>query len=188
MSTFIVEADERTWRQAGFAAMDFLAIKTYLEQVFANALEGHELISNRSVWRNFPKIENARWSVGNSVLVGDALHTAHFSIGSGTRLAMEDVIAFVAALDRYWDDLDGAFAAYEAARRPIAEKIIAAASASAAWYESFPEYMNLAPAEFAMRYLSRSGRLDPQRLWHIAPRFMAAYQAPQHAARDNRGR
>ena len=119
MSTFIVETDAQTWNRVGFAEMDADATKTYCERVFADALDGHQLVENRSVWRNFPRIENARWSVGNRVLVGDALHTAHFSIGSGTRLAMEDVIALVHALALNRGDIPGALAAYEAGRRPV---------------------------------------------------------------------
>jgi 2-polyprenyl-6-methoxyphenol hydroxylase-like FAD-dependent oxidoreductase len=175
MSTFIVEADQETWRRARFAEMSLSATEKYLEKVFEDVLQGHALISNRSVWRNFPKIANAHWSVGNTVLVGDALHTAHFSIGSGTRLAMEDAIALVAALDRNWPDVRGGLAAYETSRRPVAEKITSAACASAAWYEHFGEHMDLPPADFAISYLNRSGRLDREKLSRMAPKFMAAY-------------
>src|SRR3989338_9147373 len=90
MSTFVVECDPATWGRAGFAAMDEAATLAYCERVFADTLAGHRLVSNKSVWRNFPNLRNARWSAGNTVLLGDAQRTAHFSIGSGTRLAMED--------------------------------------------------------------------------------------------------
>ncbi len=103
MSTFIVEVDEATFRRAGFDTMPLVQAKAVCEGVFADVLDGHPLISNNSVWRQFPKVRNARWWHGRCVLLGDALHTAHFSIGSGTRLAMEDAIALDAALARHAD-------------------------------------------------------------------------------------
>jgi 2-polyprenyl-6-methoxyphenol hydroxylase-like FAD-dependent oxidoreductase len=161
MSTFVVECDAATWDRAGFAAMDEAATTRYLERLF-----GHRLVSNKSVWRNFPNLRNRRWFVGDTVLIGDALRTAHFSIGSGTRLAMEDAIALVKALD------GGGLAAFEAARRPVVDKLVAAADASGAWYDRFPEHMKLAPREFAWSYIQRSGRIDPERLRKISPRFV----------------
>jgi 2-polyprenyl-6-methoxyphenol hydroxylase-like FAD-dependent oxidoreductase len=165
MSTFVVECDAATWQRAGFAAMDEARTIKYLERLF-----GHPLVSNKSVWRNFPNLRNRRWSVGNTVLIGDALRTAHFSIGSGTRLAMEDAIALVKALSE--NEIPQALAAFEAARRPIVEKLLAAADASGAWYERFPEHMKLAPREFAWSYIQRSGRIDPERLRRTSPRFV----------------
>lgn len=177
MSTFIVETDAPTWNRVGFAEMDAAATKAYCERVFADVLDGHQLVENKSAWRNFPKIENAGWSVGNRVLVGDALHTAHFSIGSGTRLALEDVIALVHALECHRGEISGALAAYETARRPVLGKLVAAANASADWYERFGEHMKLKPFDFAMSYIMRSGRIDPERLRAVSPHFMAAYAA-----------
>ena len=162
MSTFVVECDAGTWQRAGFAAMDETATIAYLQKLF-----GHRLISNKSVWRNFPNVRNERYFCGNTVLIGDALRTAHFSIGSGTRLAMEDAIALVKALESR-DPLPS----FEAARRPIVEKLVAAADASGAWYERFAEHMKLAPREFAWSYIQRSGRIDPERLRKISPRFV----------------
>jgi len=132
---------------------------------------GHPLVSNKSVWRNFPNLRNRRWSAGNVVLIGDALHTAHFSIGSGTRLAMEDAIALNKALAED-SSVEKALAAFEAARRPIVEKLLAAADASGAWYERFAEHMKLAPRDFAWSYIQRSGRIDPERLRKISPKFV----------------
>src|SRR6185503_7329981 len=166
MSTFVVECDAATWDRAGFASMGESAAIAYLEKVF-----GHPLVSNRSVWRNFPNLRNRRWSAGNVVLIGDALRTAHFSIGSGTRLAMEDAIALARALAEHRNEIPEALAAYEAARRPIVEKLVAAADASGDWYERFPEHMRLAPRELAWSYIQRSGRIDPARLRTISPRF-----------------
>ena len=166
MSTFVVECDAATWTRAGFAAMSEAATLAYLEKVF-----GHRLVSNKSVWRNFPNLRNRRWFAGNTVLIGDALRTAHFSIGSGTRLAMEDAIALVKALGEH-SGVEEGLRAFEAARRPIVEKLLAAADASGAWYERFPEHMKLEPREFAWSYIQRSGRIDPQRLRKISPRFV----------------
>jgi len=176
MSTFIVETDAATWQRAGFASMDETATKAYLERVFADVLSGRGLVSNKSVWRNFPKVTNARWSAGKAVLLGDALHTAHFSIGSGTRLAMEDAIALARAIGTHPADAGAAARAYEAARRPILDKLTAAANSSAEWYERFAERMKLAPLEFAMSYITRSGRVDLERLRAVSPLFVAAYE------------
>ena len=166
MSTFVVECDAATWQRAGFAAMDEAATLAYLEKVF-----GHPLVSNKSVWRNFPNLRNQRWSVGNVVLIGDALRTAHFSIGSGTRLAMEDAIALNKALAEE-PSLEKALAAFEAARRPIVDKLVAAADASGAWYDHFAGHMKLPPRDFAWSYIQRSGRIDPERLRKTSPKFV----------------
>src|SRR3954469_18894313 len=111
------------------------------------------------------------------VLVGDALHTAHFSIGSGTRLALEDVIGLVNALDAEDDDLRAALESYEAARRPIVEKLVKAAKTSAAWYDDFAEHMRLAPLDFAYGYITRSGRISDEQLREMSPGFMKRYEA-----------
>ena len=165
MSTFVAECDTATWARAGFAAMGERETMAYLQRVFADALQGEPLVSNRSIWRNFPNIRNERWSLGNRVLIGDAQRTAHFSIGSGTRLAMEDAIALNKALD------SGGMSAFEALRRPIVEKLVAAADSSGAWYDRFADHMNLSPREFAWSYIQRSGRIDPERLAKISPKF-----------------
>ena len=175
LSTFIVEVGADTFSRAGFAAMDEASTRALCERAFAGTLGGHPLISNNSIWRQFPVVHNARWSHGNMVLVGDALHTAHFSIGSGTRLALEDAIALDKALAAHADVPD-ALAAYEAARRPILEKLVAGANGSADWYEHFGEHMRLAPLDFAMSYITRSGRIDLERLRKASPQFVARYE------------
>ena len=177
MSTFIVECDPATWIRAGFDRATEDESRRICEQVFAATLDGHPLVSNRSIWRNFPWVWNERWSVRNVVLIGDALRTAHYSIGSGTRLAIEDALALTKALEAEPGDLAAALARYEATRRPVVEKLVAASKMSAAWYERFPEHMLLAPAELAMSYIRRSGRVDDQRLRTMAPKFMALYDA-----------
>ena len=173
MSTFVFECDAATWEKAGFARMDEPATLAYCEKVFADALQGHRLVSNKSIWRNFPNVRNRRWSAGRTVLIGDAQRTAHFSIGSGTRLAMEDAISLVKVLLQHKENIPEALAAFEAQRRPIVEKLVAAADASGDWYEHFPEHMRLAPREFAWSYIQRSGRIDPEKLRKIAPKFVA---------------
>jgi 2-polyprenyl-6-methoxyphenol hydroxylase-like FAD-dependent oxidoreductase len=171
MSTFVVECDAATWERAGFASMDEASTLHYCEKVFAGTLGGHRLVSNKSVWRNFPNLRNSRWFIGNTVLIGDALRTAHFSIGSGTRLAMEDAIALAKALGEH-PTVEESLAAFETARRPIVDKLVAAADASGAWYERFAEHMKLAPRDFAWSYIQRSGRIDPARLRKISPKFV----------------
>jgi 2-polyprenyl-6-methoxyphenol hydroxylase-like FAD-dependent oxidoreductase len=176
MSTFLVECDPETWKNYGFADKTIEESKAICEQVFAKTLDGHPLVSNKSVWRNFPWIWNERWSFNNMVLIGDALHSAHFSIGSGTRLAIEDVIALVKALEAE-RELDVALARYEAERKPIVKKLVTAARTSADWYEKFPEHMKLGLMDFAYSYITRSGRVDDARLRAMSPLFMAQYEA-----------
>ncbi len=171
MSTFVAECDAATWERAGFVGMAEAETVALLERVFAPVLQGAPLVSNKSIWRNFPNLRNERWSAGNIVLIGDALRTAHFSIGSGTRLAMEDAIALVRALEAD-SRVANALKSFEAGRRPIVEKLVAAADASGAWYDRFPEHMNLSPREFAWSYIQRSGRIDPERLRKTSPRFV----------------
>jgi 2-polyprenyl-6-methoxyphenol hydroxylase-like FAD-dependent oxidoreductase len=175
-STFIVECDPETFVRAGFDKLSSDESRTRCERIFADTLGGQALISNKSIWRDFPWIWNGRWSHENIVLVGDALRTAHFSIGSGTRLALEDSIALVKALD-VEANIRSAVQRYENERRPIVEKIVNASKTSAAWYESFPEHMKLAPLDFAMSYITRSGRIGDARLREMSPRFMARYEA-----------
>jgi 2-polyprenyl-6-methoxyphenol hydroxylase-like FAD-dependent oxidoreductase len=176
LSTFVVEVDQATFVRAGFERMDERETRGLCEKVFAQALDKHALISNNSVWRQFPIVHNERWSVDRLVLVGDALHTAHFSIGSGTRLAMEDAIALDKALVAHQSDLDSALVAYERERRPVLEKLVAGANGSATWYEQFAQHMRFPPADFAMSYITRSGRISLDRLSKISPRFVARYQ------------
>ena len=174
-STFIVEVGADTFTRAGFAAMNETGTRSLCERIFADTLGGHRLISNNSIWRQFPIVHNGRWSHGNCVLIGDALHTAHFSIGSGTRLAMEDAIALDQALAAH-SNVPSALAAFETARRPVLEKLVAGANGSADWYEHFGEHMKLKPLDFAMSYITRSGRVDRERLRALSPRFAARYE------------
>ena len=181
MSTFLVECARDTWEKAGFATVGESESAAKCAEIFAETLDGKPLITNKSNWRNFPVLWNDRWSHLNMVLVGDALHTAHFSIGSGTRLAMEDVIALVDALDAQPDDLRGALESYQAARKPILEKLVTAANSSARWYEDFSEHMKLARLDFGYAYMTRSGRIDDERLRKLAPNFMAQYEGQKRS-------
>jgi 2-polyprenyl-6-methoxyphenol hydroxylase-like FAD-dependent oxidoreductase len=178
MSTFIVECDEPTWRRAGLDRMDDAASRAYCERVFAPELGGEALVSNRSIWRQFPLLANPRWSAGNSVLIGDALRSMHFSIGSGTRLAFEDAIALDRAFGEAGEDVPAALAAFERERRPVVDKLFRAASASSWWYEEFPERMRRFDAlGLAFDYMMRSGRMTRERLRALAPGFMARVDA-----------
>ena len=172
-STFIVEAREETWRAAGMDRADEAGTIAFCEGLFAEELRGHALISNRSIWRAFPTIRNERWHHENVVLAGDAAHTAHFSVGSGTKLAMEDSIALSAAL-RERADIPAALRAYEEARRPAVESLQRAAQASLQWFEDTERYWNLEPIQFAFTLLTRSLRVTHENLKARDPRFVAA--------------
>ncbi|HXV91646.1 MAG TPA: bifunctional salicylyl-CoA 5-hydroxylase/oxidoreductase [Gemmatimonadales bacterium] len=171
-STFIVEATEATWRAAGMDRASEAGTIAFCERLFADELAGHQLIGNRSLWRSFPTIRNARWSHGNLVLVGDAAHTAHFSVGSGTKLAMEDAVALAGALRRH-TDIPAALAAYEEARRPAVESLQRAAQVSLQWFEDTERYMDLEPLQFAFTLLTRSLRITHGNLKTRDPAFVA---------------
>jgi len=160
-STFIVECREDTWRSAGLDAADEDATVAILGRIFADDLAGHRLIKNRSIWRNFPTVRCQRWHAGNVVLMGDAAHTAHFSIGSGTKLAMEDAIALADELLATREGgIEAALAAYEARRRPEVLALQAAAQASLAWFEGTERYARMAPVQFTYSLMTRSLRVS----------------------------
>ena len=174
-STFIVEATEETWRRAGMDAASEEETVDFLSRLFADELEGHALIRNRSLWRQFPTIVNERWSAGNVVLIGDAAHTAHFSVGSGTRLAMLDAIALAGAMRGVGEDATGraeALAAYEEERRRPVESLQRAAQASLQWFEDTERYFRLEPVQFAFSLLTRSLRISHENLRERDPAFV----------------
>lgn len=173
-ATFIIEMDSETFARSGFAQMEEPTYRAKCEDYFAAYLGGQPLIPNNSHWRQFPVLTCETWHHGNQVLVGDALHTAHFSIGSGTRLALEDVIALVRALRAHNWQVEAALPAYQTARAPVLRKITQAALASAQWYEEFARHMDLEPWPFALSYIRRAGRLPPDRLRVMAPAFAGA--------------
>jgi anthraniloyl-CoA monooxygenase len=162
-STFIVEAREETWKASGLGENDEQATVGYLEELFRDELQGHPLLANRSIWRRFPTVRNARWHWENVVLLGDAAHTAHFSVGSGTKLAMEDAIALATAL-KVERSVPAALASYEAGRRPQVESLQRAAQASLEWFESAERYHDTEPLQFAFNLLTRSLRITHENL------------------------
>jgi anthraniloyl-CoA monooxygenase len=174
-STFIVECDQQTWNAAGFAELSGEETRSFLAQVFAADLEGALLLSNNSKWINFSLVKNERWSFENCVLLGDALHTAHFSIGSGTKLAMEDAID-LAECFKQDQDVNAAFEDFERVRRPIIEEYQAAALDSMLWFENARRYMHLTPLELAHSLMTRSGKVGDDALRRRDPEFMAAYE------------
>jgi 2-polyprenyl-6-methoxyphenol hydroxylase-like FAD-dependent oxidoreductase len=175
MSTFLVEVTDATWQRAGFAGMSGDATMRHCEQVFANELGGAPILSNKSCWRQFPVVSNRHWSFDNVVLMGDALRTAHFSIGSGTRLAMEDAIALWQAL-RDTESLPEALALYQVRRLPPMQKILDAANASIRWYERMDELICLSAVDFAYSYMTRTGRVDHSEVARRDPKLAAALE------------
>lgn len=175
MSTFVAECDAQTWERSLEHLSD--AERTAIaEQVFAEELQGKSLISNKSLWGSLPVTRVRNWSVGNRVLIGDALHSAHPSIGSGTRIAMEDSIALCQALAQADGDVDEGLRLFRELREPAKLKLVAAAEASIDWYEKIaPRLADLSPTELVFDYLTRTGRVDAKRLEAEYPIFMAQY-------------
>jgi salicyloyl-CoA 5-hydroxylase len=159
--------------------------KAYLEGLFAGHLDGHPLLVNNSRWSNFRTIRCGRWSKGNAVIIGDAAHTAHFSVGSGTKMAMEDAAALVTAVTENRGDLEAALSAYEGVRRPAVAKIQAAARPSLSWWEHFGRYHDhLAAAQFAFHFFSRAiprrklAQRDPGFLGDVESWWQAEHGVP----------
>lgn len=175
-STFLIETDEATWRKAGFdvsteqtdaADSDETSLR-YLGKAFSSTLAGHPLIGNRTRWMRFRTVTCERWHTGNVVLLGDAAHTAHYSIGSGTKLAMEDAIALDRALLAS-STLDEALTAYEAARRPGVEYLQSIAARSELWWESFPHRTDIPVDQLMIAYMTRAGKVGLDRFVSSAP-------------------
>ena len=175
-STWIIETDEGTWKNFGFDTKDETAMLETVERVFAEELDGHRLIPNRSVWRNFPTITNKTWVKGNAVLVGDAKATAHFSIGSGTKLAMEDAIALFESV-RKSPSMEMALRTYDTARREEVEKTQHAANVSLAWFEHMGRYWDMDPLQFAFGVMSRSKQITWENLELRDPAFVREVKA-----------
>jgi anthraniloyl-CoA monooxygenase len=180
LSTFIVEMDPETWRRAGLEESNRLAQAPgqsdmygleYFEHVFAKHLDGRQLLANNSKWAAFRTIRNRTWHHRNLVLMGDAAHTAHFSVGSGTKMAMEDAIALAFSLDQNGGELEPSFAAYETERRPRVEAIQRASRPSLRWYEQFRHYWDFRTERFAFHLLTR-GNLDYRQLKEGDPDFV----------------
>lgn len=189
-STFIVECHEDTWQKAGFDRSDEAATIAYFEELFADHLDGHRLLANRSIWRQFPTVTNERWHHGKIVLIGDAAHTAHFSIGSGTKLAMEDAIALVKAFqDHGTKDVSAVLEAYEDARRIEVLKTQRAAQTSLEWFESSRRYLEQPPLQFTFNLMCRSKRItydnlavrDPDLVARVTEWFAEENGCPREA-------
>ncbi len=174
-STFIIECDQETWNRAGFVILSDDETRDYLEKVFASDLEGQPLLSNNSKWINFLLVKNEHWFFDNVVMIGDALHTAHFSIGSGTKLALEDAIALFESFGRS-KGVAEALMDFEKTRKPVIEEYQAAAFESMRWFENSRDYMNLAPIELAHTLMTRSGRVSDEHLRLRDPEFMARWE------------
>ena len=167
-STFIVECDEASWRSAGFDRMDTDQTIAACEAMFGEWLAGHRLISNaahraQSPWMNFVRVRNEVWHHENVVLIGDAAHSAHFSIGSGTKLAMEDAIGLVRALGTH-EHIRDALEVYQADRGTEALRLQNAARNSMEWFENVRRYIHLEPEQFAYSLLTRSQRVSHESL------------------------
>lgn len=174
-STVIVEMHEDVWRAAGFEELDETESVERCAKIFAEALRGRPLRSNKSAWTTFRTVVNERWSHGNVVLLGDAAHTAHFSIGSGTKLAVEDALALAACLEEQ-PTLAEALAAYEEERKPVVASTQRAARASLEWFENLGLYLDQPPRQFAFNLLTRSRRVTHENLRLRDARFTAAVE------------
>ncbi len=172
-STFIVECAEATWTAAGLNRMSEGETCRFLEDVFAVHLDGEPLLTNNFVrWLNFPLVRNSRWHGDRVVLLGDALHTAHFSIGSGTKLALEDGIALADAFTAAGDP-DQALPLFERTRRPRVEQYQQAAHESLRWFEEVDQQMHLDPVQLAVEAMTRSKKIDYEKLRRRDPAFVA---------------
>lgn len=171
-STFIVETDEQTWRTAGLNGASEKESVQYCERLFAEELDGNPLLSNKSTWINFRRIKNEKWHHQNIVLIGDAAHTAHFSIGSGTKLAMEDAIALAKAMTEH-RDIPGALDAYQESRWVDVIKLQKAADVSQAWFEEIRRWRDFDPEQFAVKLLCRSKRITHGNLNRRDPDYIA---------------
>lgn len=174
-STFIVECSDVTWRNARFDWMSDPETCEYLAEVFKNDLNGQPLLSNNFVrWLNFPLVKNKQWHHNNIVLLGDALHTAHFSIGSGTKLAVEDSIA-LAKCFKTGKEVEEALAEFQRVRKPIVDEYQEAASSSLLFFENAESEMRLDPIPFAYKLMTRSKKIDYEKLKQRDPEFIGAY-------------
>lgn len=178
MSTFVAECDEATWFAGGMDKMEDARRQARFEQIFAAELDGHALISSNSVWRQFPVIRNKHWSSGKFVLMGDALATAHFSIGSGSRIAMEDALALADAICTEGASVPQMLATYETTRRPGKDILIDASEHSFNWYEDMAQKMACGNVhEFVYDFMTRTGRIDGERLVKQFPELVAALES-----------
>ncbi len=176
LSTFLVECSPETWEAAGLDRASDEESRAYCERVFADDLQGAPLLSKRSDWFLASVVRNKRWSKDNIVLLGDALRSVHFSLGSGTRMAMQDAIALYRAVTANQGDIPAALAAFEADRRPASDQFQDAAARSLDWYEALEGKMDLPPVAFAYDYMTRTGRISHNHIRRMDPEFARAYE------------
>lgn len=176
-STFVAECDAITWSDAGLDRLSDDDRKALFERVFEAELDGGKLLDNKSVWRQFNAITVDRWYAGNAVLLGDALRVAHYSIGSGTRLAMEDANDLFEALKEHGEDVPALLESYVARRKKTRDLFTAATVASFEWYEDIRQHMKADVMDFVYGFMTRTGRVDDKRLKLYAPLFHDQYMA-----------
>jgi anthraniloyl-CoA monooxygenase len=190
LGTWIVECQDEVWRRAGLDRMDERQSADFCEQIFADFLDGHRILVNRSIWRRFPTVRCARWHHDRVVLMGDAAHTAHFSIGSGTKLAMEDAIELRAAfVEHGLDDVPAVLAAYQERRHVEVLKLQKAAQTSLEWFENSARYIRQDPVTFTFNLMTRSKRItydnlaarDPELVEMVDEVFAAGARTPRRA-------
>ncbi len=184
MSTFVAECDHGTWLRMGLETASDWQRQALFEVVFAPELAGHTLQANNNtlntVWRQFPVVRNVQWTSGNQVLLGDAQSSAHFSIGSGTRIAMEDAAALAQALLTHSKSVQDALTSFVQTRKPFKDRLIAASQLSYEWYECMERHMEaLSPHAFVHSYMTRTGRVDNAKLALQFPEFMAQWAYEQ---------
>ena len=182
LSTFLVEVDPDTWARAGLDKASENESRRYCADVFRAELGSNELLTNRSLWFEANIVKNERWTHKNVVLLGDALRTVHFSLGSGTRMAMQDAIALHQGIVEHPDDLQAAFAAFEGTRRPASSSFQQSAAKSLDWYENVGDKLHLDPVSFAYDYMRRTGQVSHEDLRQRDPSLTAAYEALQPCA------
>lgn len=186
MATVVAECDEATYFRAGLDRMSEDQQHKFTESVFASELDGHALIGNNSAYRRLSVVRNEEWYTGNCVLIGDALHSSHPTIGSGTRIAMEDSIALAKALAEHRSDLSAALEGFRLAREPDKYKLLLASEKSFSWYEDFAEKVDdLGAVDFVFDFIMRTGRVSRERLYIEYPQFMDRYG---HRWRNGDGR
>ena len=182
LSTFLIEVDPDTWQRAGLDTASDEESRRICAEVFRPELGSNELLNNRSLWFEANIVSNENWSHGNVVLMGDALRTVHFSLGSGTRMAMQDAIALHRGVAAHPEDLPAALAAYRAGREKSASAFQASASLSLDWYENVGTRMHLDPVSFVYDYMRRTGKVGHDDLRQRDPLFTRAYEALHPAA------
>ena len=179
LSTFLLEVDPDSWARAGLDKATEEESRSFCAEVFRPELGANDLLTNRSLWFEANIVKNERWFHRNIVLLGDALRTVHFSLGSGTRMAMQDAIALHRGIVDHPSDLPAAFAAFERTRRPASSSFQNSAARSLDWYENVATKLHLDPLAFAYDYMRRTGQVSHADLQQRDSHFAAAYDALQ---------